>query len=405
MPLKPTPRFTAIALAVVFAGALTLRAAPGQAGAADLTPWHCLACGPAGGADLLQNLLLFVPLGIALAGAGAALPLATIIGLLFSLAIELTQAYLLVGRDAALGDLVANTMGTGAGWLAGRHWRRWLLPTGRVAMLLRGAIVALFFGQLWLSGWLVAPRIDEEPVATRVAPAVPSRPIYRGSVVGVTLDGRPVVGAGSAVSRSGRIGPAVGATLTWESEATGAVTPIVRLEDHRGWVVAAIDRRDAQLGIEVRNRGSLLRLRAQTWVLPLPGPAATGDTITLGLEFPGGAVVGTVISQTGTGVARATLGAQHGWTLVNPFTPTHRLGAAWRTWTLAWLAGWGLLLGWWAAAARRSLVWGVVALVGCAALTALWHARASNPELLALAVGWLLGAISSGRCRRSALGP
>lgn len=68
------------------------------------------------------NLLLFLPLGFLLPLAWKVTCLRLVdVGLAISVAIELTQLWFLVGRDASGLDVLANTMGAWIGyWLAGK---------------------------------------------------------------------------------------------------------------------------------------------------------------------------------------------------------------------------------------------------------------------------------------------
>ena len=80
-----------------------------------LPPWWCVACGERGGADFILNVILFMPLGAALRLAGARRRRAVAGGGVLSLCIELTQT-MVPGRDTSLGDVIANTLGTFAGF-------------------------------------------------------------------------------------------------------------------------------------------------------------------------------------------------------------------------------------------------------------------------------------------------
>ena len=104
----------AVALPVILW--LTLRGDPHAASAVDLTPWWCVSCGPAGTADQLQNLLLFVPLGLAAGLAGWGMGTTGIAMLALTLTIEGSQALLGSGRDAALGDVLAPMSRIARSW-------------------------------------------------------------------------------------------------------------------------------------------------------------------------------------------------------------------------------------------------------------------------------------------------
>ncbi|HSL21128.1 MAG TPA: LamG-like jellyroll fold domain-containing protein, partial [Vicinamibacterales bacterium] len=64
--------------------------------------------------DLLQNLALYVPLGLVLAARGRGLPATGAIAATLSLATELLQ-FVVPGRDSSANDLIANTLGSLAG--------------------------------------------------------------------------------------------------------------------------------------------------------------------------------------------------------------------------------------------------------------------------------------------------
>src|SRR5205085_6913832 len=89
-----------------------------------------LTAGDAALAELIQNLILFIPLGIGLAlafplsrrergsgGEDRRAPLAAVLlGALLSFGIEFAQQYI-PGRDPSVGDIVANTISTALGVL------------------------------------------------------------------------------------------------------------------------------------------------------------------------------------------------------------------------------------------------------------------------------------------------
>jgi VanZ family protein len=112
--------------------------------------------------DMLNNLLLYVPLGFCLVlmieprfRRMAALALATLAGAALSLAMELTQASI-APRVPSLTDLTLNTAGTLVGALAGSTWHAFgarMTPDARPVNRSRtvaGGIVALWIlMQLW----------------------------------------------------------------------------------------------------------------------------------------------------------------------------------------------------------------------------------------------------------------
>src|SRR5688500_2568333 len=72
--------------------------------------WN-LASGEAALAELLQNLILFIPFGIGLALAGVPRLRSVALGALLSFSVEFAQQWI-PGRDPSVGDIVCNTIST-----------------------------------------------------------------------------------------------------------------------------------------------------------------------------------------------------------------------------------------------------------------------------------------------------
>src|SRR5688572_6319026 len=86
----------------------------------DVTlPASCVFCGQFGGVDFVLNIVLFVPLGVGLRWLLGSWLASGLVGAATTLVIETLQWRLIPGRDASLGDLLANTLGALLGaWLA-----------------------------------------------------------------------------------------------------------------------------------------------------------------------------------------------------------------------------------------------------------------------------------------------
>ena len=138
-------------------GLLTLGPQPEAVARAAATPLTCILCGDLGGVDFLLNVLLFVPLG-RLALAGFSWRRAVVLAALTTLGVELLQMKLVAGRDASLGDLIANTLGGGLGILIAAYWRQLVFPSAATAR--RHALAyALLLGWVWAgTAWRLDPR-------------------------------------------------------------------------------------------------------------------------------------------------------------------------------------------------------------------------------------------------------
>ncbi len=158
-------------LSGLFIAFFTLR--PAGEGPAGLRPGGYLLT------DLILNVILFAPMGLALGLAGARPRSAAAIGLLASAAIELAQLSWIPGRDASLHDIVTNTAGTWLGALIVAHWgartRLWraIGPAAAAAIVLAwvgGAFLlspSLPSPQRWYAQWAHGFG-DQEPFTGRV---------------------------------------------------------------------------------------------------------------------------------------------------------------------------------------------------------------------------------------------
>lgn len=124
------------------------------------TALNQLSWARAGRADRVRNVLLYVPLGFCLmlmlrnrVGPVVAALLATVLGTLLSLSIELAQVYLTI-RVPSLMDITLNTSGTLLGAVGGVIWRRlsalvYLPPNTRTRPGDRSALLLLFTWVIW----------------------------------------------------------------------------------------------------------------------------------------------------------------------------------------------------------------------------------------------------------------
>src|SRR5262245_29426221 len=108
--------------------------------AATLIPAHgptraftsCLTCGFRWLADWFANVAMFIPLGGALNWKRKRLVRTTLVAGAFSIAIELAQTAI-PGRDPALGDVLANSLGGAIGALLGSRPFAGLSPKPSIA--------------------------------------------------------------------------------------------------------------------------------------------------------------------------------------------------------------------------------------------------------------------------------
>ena len=188
------------------------------------TPMFCVFCGALGGVDFVLNLALFMPLGLGLRWLIGRWRTATIIGALTTLVIETLQWRVISGRDASLGDLLANTIGTMIGaWLA-VDGIRWLNASRAEARRFAGVSGLVVSAVVVGSSWLVQPvqvrfpqRVQWKPVRRNMDP-------FQGELTSVQFNGatlRPAEFLGPRETRNTR-------TVTVLAEVGGRTPPTRR---------------------------------------------------------------------------------------------------------------------------------------------------------------------------------
>ena len=177
-------RRIAIVLAVLSTAAiLYLTLKPGVGPVAE--GWsYTLTSGDAALAELIANLILFIPLGIGLTLAGVRPRYVVLMGGLLSFAVEFAQRSI-PGRDPSFGDIFSNTVSTAIGTLLVVAAPTWLwAPPGRSAWQARAtAVIAVL---AWLgTGLMVRQSFPPPPYTNVPAPDLQGFGHYEGKIVTV----------------------------------------------------------------------------------------------------------------------------------------------------------------------------------------------------------------------------
>jgi hypothetical protein len=146
----------------------------------------CLLCGSRGTADAILNIVLFVPLGLALGGDVRGLRRAILAGLALSLMIEVAQTSL-PGRHASSADLLWNTLGAAVGTGVYAVLKRRLETPSLVGGRAWGMVLGIAFA---VSGVLVIPAPTDDVYWGQWTPDLGSMPQYDGTVLEARLDER-----------------------------------------------------------------------------------------------------------------------------------------------------------------------------------------------------------------------
>lgn len=334
---------------ILLIAALTLMPTPEEAGRAAATPAYCILCGDTGSVDFLLNILLFVPLGLGLRLAGISWRRTLLLAALLSCGIELLQMKVIAGRDASLGDVLANSAGGGLGALLGAEWRHLVLPTGGLARRLAVGcallLIALWCGTAWALGPDL-PRAGQWFGAS--APKLENFDQFLGEPLVVTA-GRELLPTGP-LSDQGRMSATLGAepVMAFRAVLAGAtrgLAPIGLIVDDEEGDVLLLGQDRSDLAFEVRMRATRLKLRNPRVTLRDGLAEVPGDTVEAQGTVRHGAFELTSRNGDRVRVRHLPLSASWGWDLVVPWEPV--LGPGVHALTALWVAGLVALLGYW----------------------------------------------------------
>jgi VanZ family protein len=191
-------------LAILF---LTLR----QGGTSLTSSWSFnLTSGDAALAELIQNLILFIPLGVSLTLAGVRPSRVIASGALLSFSVEFAQQWI-PGRDPSVGDIVCNTTSTALGALLVVTAPIWLwAPPRRSAWQALGTASVAFL--VWYgTGAMLRQTFPPLPYHIVTTPDFDHFGQYKGKVISVTPPGKSSleVAAVAAPYPPGRTSPLI----------------------------------------------------------------------------------------------------------------------------------------------------------------------------------------------------
>lgn len=330
-------------------------------------------------AGLLQNLILFIPLGVSLTLAGVRPYRVVAIGGLLSFAVEFAQQYI-PGRDPSLGDIVCNTISTALGVLlvvAAPIWL-WTSPRRAVWQARVTAVVAVlvFYG----TGAMLRQIFPPLPYHMVLRPDLAYTGLYQGKVLSATPKERSLE-----------------VRAVFPNHPPGRWSPLV----------AVLDRTDERvLLISVDGHDLTVRydMPALHWTLEQPDlrlrgglkSIAPGDTFTASSRAADWYVATNYCLRVNT-TEQCHLGYTlgDGWKLI--YYPEGRPPWTLTTISVLWMAGLVIGVGFWAARARGGGLLGmglvIAALVFVPIMTGLKPTTVYEwiGALGGIAVGWWLG--------------
>jgi hypothetical protein len=359
----------------------------------------CIFCGEKALADVLVNVILYVPLGIGLALIGLRPRRAVLAGALASAVVEVIQIAL-PGRDASIGDVLANTCGTALGVLVVMTVALWLQPPKRLSGLLVLGWSLVVVATWGLTGWLLQPSFPKTAYHGQWTPNLGYLMWYRGRVLSAYVGGNEIRSRRAPNSEALRRDLLEGAPIDVEfvvARTTPRVSSIfsIRDEGERQVLLLGPDRDD--LVLRYRTRAADFRLDQPD--LRLPGAVQSlqdGDTVAV------------KVNRTGRGWAIAL---EHADTRELGFT----MGSGWAVLFYAesfpkrlrdalgllWIGGLLLPVGYWLRRDALSVTAVTLCLVGAAVIPGFTRLLATPAPLwIAMILGLVVGAATSQGVRR-----
>lgn len=263
MPRIPARSLAWLALAasLAFIGFFTLR--PSVDNVSGIQPF-CLLCGERGTADLVLNVVLFTPLGLALGFLGVRWSRAAMVGGSLALAIEIAQS-VIPGRAPTWRDVAMN----GAGAAVGAQMvgtlpalvRLAAQPALGPAAAAVGVVIAA--GTVWGTGWLLAPAVKPSPWFGLLAPRLAVLEHWEGRVDTVRVGSERIVTGALTNQDAVRAAVAARAPLRivgTAGPAPAGLAPVLMLADDVQEEMLLVGQDGDDLIVRERRRSSVLRL-------------------------------------------------------------------------------------------------------------------------------------------------
>lgn len=267
----------------------------------------CVICGDRGLADAILNVVMFVPLGLAV---GMLVhPVAAIVaGALISSGIELIQI-LVPGRHPSLGDVAFNAAGALTGTVLLVVFKNALQLRPRASVTLAAVAAGAALTVLAGGGWLLRPAsLETADFYAQWTPRFPNMARYDGTVLAASIDTLSVgdgrVGEPDELAAAVRRGGAVEISVHIGTPPVN-VAPIFALAAGPDDQILLIGAHEDQLVYRYRTRGKELRLDSPD--LRVGGVftrATQGDTLLIRVDPARGGRVVTITVGERTVVSR-----------------------------------------------------------------------------------------------------
>jgi VanZ like protein len=349
-----------LALTLMAMAIMTLYPVPDDVARVERTSFWCLICGELGVVDVLLNLLLFVPYGMALFLLGMSWRKACILIVASTITIELLQLTVVSGRDASLSDVLTNSLGGSVGFFLGRNWQRVVFPSRGESRWWACAILGAWLGVQILSAWGLQTELPRSLYYGQWAPALAQFDQFTGTVHRVELDGMPLpngpIAENAALRRTLLTEPSVLRVAAVSGSSTRRLSPIFSIFDEGYREILVLGQNGRDVVFRLRTRLNLLRLRSPALAVrgALPGDRGVA------LAFEASRVGGRLQLNVWSGDSEPTqptegelvLSPSMSWSFLLPYEQA--FGGEQRYLTMLWLAAMLFPAGYWSAGAVRT---------------------------------------------------
>jgi hypothetical protein len=367
------------------------------------SPW-CVVCGSIATADAIANVALFVPAAFSLTAATGAPRRVLLMLAVSSVAIEVAQAWVFVGRNPSVADVLSNSSGALIGAMLGSN--RWMLlrPTRARAPTLASMTTIVWLAVLAATSVLLRPSAPRMPYWGQRGGAPDDPESFRGTVTDVSINRRPLpfgpvdnVDPFLDALREAHVRIELGVIMP--ADRPYARVAIARMSNPTTELFR-FDQRGADIEFGLRTRSADVRLRSPKIRLSM-GAAVPGNeradsrpTLRLSAGRDGSTLV---IERLDIPGRRSTLDLPNtmGWALLLPQSLGQRLSV--RTMTVLWIAAFLIPIGYWSATSRAT-TWSAQAGKVTLPLVALVGGFFALPRLMAAPMpdlgSWIAGSVA-----------
>lgn len=306
---------SALVLMVIFLATLT----PSN-GTSSPSFW-CIACGEFGGLDVLNNIVLFLPLGFAFALASGHRWRSVLACVVVTTFIESMQVRIIPGRDSSLSDLLANSLGGLVGVELALRRAILLRPHGRAATVLAGAAAAAFGVVTTLTSLGLRPATIPWSLWIQWTPDRESFEPFPGRVLDFKLDGinlSPAFFPPRSLGLDRKLArPGWHATVSFETAGVRPRRSVIARIAEEFTVLVSIEQHGSDLTCGEKTRSADFRFQSPRVALPdALGPAGSSPTVG---RFTCAREGNSLVAATDDRQEALRLSPSLGWRLLDPF--------------------------------------------------------------------------------------